>query len=159
MSKISPALLYGDRAEEALDYYCGIFPDAIVTDRSRYPDGKLLAATLEMGGQTWTLINGYEVPFHESVSFMVSCADQAEVDHYWDSLTAGDGRESQCGWLFDRFGMAWQIVPTRLPELMGDSDPVVAQAAMQAMMGMTKIVIADLESAVEAAVAASGAGS
>lgn len=159
MSRINPALLYGGRAEEALDYYASIFPDAKVTDRSRYPDGTLLAATLEMGGQTWTLINGYEVPFTESVSFAVSCADQAEVDHYWDALTAGDGRESRCGWLFDRFGMAWQIVPTRLPELMGDPDPVISQAAMQSMMTMSKIVIADLEAAVEAALVEAGAGS
>jgi predicted 3-demethylubiquinone-9 3-methyltransferase (glyoxalase superfamily) len=158
LTTINPALLYGGNAEDALDYYRSIFSDSEVIDESRYgdgapmPAGTLLAATLRLGNQRFTLINGYEAGFTDSVSFMVSCADQAEVDYFWDALTK-DGEESRCGWLRDRFGMAWQIVPERMGALMSDPDPVRAQAAMQAMMTMRKIVVADLERAADEAAA------
>lgn len=155
MTTINPALLYGGNAEEALDYYSSIFDDSEVLSADRWgpgfdtPEGTLLAATIRIGSLTFTLINGYDAGFTDSVSFQVSCADQAEVDYFWDALTK-DGEESQCGWLHDRFGMAWQIVPVQMPGFLGDPDPARAQAAMQAMMGMRKLVIADFESAMDA---------
>lgn len=156
MTTISPALLYGGNAGQALDYYRGIFTDSEVLDESRWqaggpgPEGELIAATLRIGNQTFTLINGYDAGFTDAVSFMVSCKDQAEVDYYWESLTK-DGEESRCGWLRDRFGLAWQIVPEQMPGFLADPDPARAQAAMTAMMGMSKLVIADFEAAMDAA--------
>jgi predicted 3-demethylubiquinone-9 3-methyltransferase (glyoxalase superfamily) len=94
---------------------------------------------------------GPQFTFDEAVSFMITCADQAEVDHYWERLLEGGGQESMCGWLKDRFGLSWQVVPTRLFELLSDPDPARAQAASQAMLGMQRIVVADLEAAADAA--------
>lgn len=158
MTTINPALLFSGDAEEALRYYESIFAGSTIVDESRYgttgpyPEGTLLAATIEIANQRFTLINGPEVVHTDAVSFMVSCRDQAEVDHFWNALTA-EGEESRCGWLRDRFGLAWQIIPERMGALMGDPDPVRAQAAMVAMMGMSKIVVADMEAAADAAAA------
>lgn len=155
MTTLNPALLYGGNAGEALDYYRSIFDDSEVLDETRWqaggpgPEGELIAATLRIGNQTFTLINGYDAGFTDSISFQVSCEDQAEVDYFWDALTK-DGEESQCGWLRDKFTMAWQIVPVQMPSFLGDPDPARAQAAMAAMMGMKKLVIADFEAAMDA---------
>jgi predicted 3-demethylubiquinone-9 3-methyltransferase (glyoxalase superfamily) len=152
MPTISPALLFDGDAEEALEYYSAIFENAVVRDLNRYgadapyPEGTLLAATLELEGLSFTLINGPDVAFTDAVSFMVSVDGQDEVDHYWNALTA-EGEENRCGWLRDRWGLAWQIVPKQMGGFLGDPDPAKAQAAMQAMMQMTKIVLADMEAA------------
>ena len=111
-----------------------------------------MAGEFTLDGLTFRGINGgpEHAAFTESISFSVNCADQAEVDHYWESLTAGGGEESVCGWLKDRFGLSWQIVPSRLYELVSDPDPARAHAATQAMLGQRKIVIAELEAAADA---------
>ena len=115
--------------------------------------GTVMAGEFTLDGLTFRGINGgpEHARFTESISFSVNCADQAEVDHYWDSLTADGGEESVCGWLKDKFGLSWQIVPSRLYELVSDPNPARAQAATQAMLQMRKIVVADVEAAADAA--------
>ena len=109
----------------------------------------MVSATFTLDGQQFIAINGGpQFPFTEAVSFTVHCRDQAEVDYYWQRLLDGGGQESQCGWLKDRFGLSWQIVPERLDELLRDPDPLRAEAAARAMLGMSRIVVADLETAV-----------
>jgi predicted 3-demethylubiquinone-9 3-methyltransferase (glyoxalase superfamily) len=164
MSPITPCLWFDDNLEEALQLYVKIFPNSSVGSVSRYGDagpgepGKVMAADWTLNGQAFRGINGGPAQwnFSEAISFSVSCQDQTEVDYYWDNLVA-DGEASQCGWLKDRFGLSWQIVPERLNELLGDPDPARAEAAMKAMLGMQKIVIADLEAAADAAAPASSA--
>jgi len=156
MPTIHPALLFDGDAEEALEYYSSIFENAVVSDLNRYadnapyPSGTLLAATLTLEGLSFTLIKGPDVPFTDAVSFMVSVDGQDEIDRYWNALTA-EGEENWCGWLRDRWGLAWQIVPKQLPALIGGLDPAKAQAAMQSMMTMKKIVLADLQAAADGA--------
>jgi predicted 3-demethylubiquinone-9 3-methyltransferase (glyoxalase superfamily) len=153
MSKITPFLWFNNNAEEAMNFYCSIFKNAKVGKVSRYgdagpgPKGTVMSATFELDGQEFFALNGGPLfPFTEAVSFYVKCETQAEVDYYWEKLLAG-GKPSQCGWLKDRFGLSWQIVPNRLGELLGDKDPKRANAAMRAMLKMSKLVIADLEKA------------
>jgi predicted 3-demethylubiquinone-9 3-methyltransferase (glyoxalase superfamily) len=154
MTSISPCLWFDDDLEEAMEFYTSIFPDARITSVSRYGEagpgepGTVMAGEWVLDGRTFQGINGgpAHAGFTETVSFSVSCADQSEVDYYWENLVAG-GAESMCGWLEDRFGLSWQIVPTRLHELLGDPDPARAQAAMKAMLGMRKLVVAELEAA------------
>ena len=158
MTAISPCLWFDDDLEDAAAFYTSIFPDSSVGHLTRYRDAgpgepdRVMAGEFTIAGLTFRGINGgpEHARFTESISFSVSCSDQSEVDYYWDSLSAG-GEESVCGWLKDRFGLSWQIVPTRLYELVSDPDPVRAAAATQAMLGMRRIVIADLEAAAEAA--------
>ena len=146
----TPCLWFDGQAEQAAEHYTSIFPNSAVTSVSRNPDGSALVVEWTLDGQPYQGLNGGPGHPHSwAVSFSVSCADQAEVDHYWDALSEG-GEESMCGWLQDRFGVFWQIVPTRLPELLGDPDPERAQRAMQAMLGMRKIVVAELERAADA---------
>ncbi|MBF4160914.1 VOC family protein [Nocardioides acrostichi] len=154
---IQPCLWFDDQLEEAAHFYAAIFPNSSVGHLSRYSEagpgepGTVMAGEFTLDGLTFKAINGGPMfSFTEAVSFSVSCADQAEVDHYWTSLLEGGGQESMCGWLKDRFGLSWQIVPTRLYELMSDPDPARASAAAQAMLGMQRIVVADLEAAVAA---------
>ncbi len=112
------------------------------------PAGTVLTASFELEGMQFTALNGGpEFKFNEAISFYVDCEDQTEVDYYWERLIADGGEESQCGWLKDKFGLSWQIVPRRLMELMGDADPVKGERVMQAMLQMSKIVVAELESA------------
>ena len=158
MTAITPCLWFDDDLEEAMDFYTGIFPDSKVGNVSRYSDagpgrpGSVMAADFELAGLTFRAINGGpQFQFTEAVSFSVSCADQEEVDRYWDALVADGGEESMCGWLKDRFGLSWQIVPDRLYELVSDPDPARAQAATAAMLTMRRIVVADLEAAADAA--------
>lgn len=153
MPTITPSLWFDDDLEEAMQFYTGIFPNSEIETVSRYTDagpgtpGEVMSARFVLDGRPFTGINGGPLfAFSEAVSFVIECADQAEVDYYWDALLAG-GEESQCGWLKDRFGLSWQIVPTRLYELLSDPDADRAVAATRAMLGMRKIVIADLEAA------------
>lgn len=153
---IDPCLWFDDQLEQAAEFYTAIFPNSSIGHLARYPDagpgepGKVMAGEFTLDGTTFRGINGGPAfPFTEAVSFSISCGDQAEVDYYWDSLLDG-GVASMCGWLKDRFGLSWQIVPTRLYELLSDPDPARANAAQRAMLDMQRIVIADLESAADA---------
>ncbi|GEP39569.1 putative 3-demethylubiquinone-9 3-methyltransferase [Nocardioides psychrotolerans] len=152
MPSITPCLWFDANLEEAATFYTGIFPNSSVGHLARMPDGSALAGDFNLDGLTFQGINGGPMfaQFTEAISFSISCADQVEVDHYWDSLVDG-GTPSMCGWLKDRFGLSWQIVPRRLIELLSDPDPARAQAAQAAMLGMQKIVVADLEAAAKGA--------
>ncbi|WP_167098667.1 VOC family protein [Mycobacterium sp. DL592] len=149
MPSITPCLWFDDELEEAVQFYTAIFPNSSVEHMSRYTEagpgtpGRVVSAAFVLDGTRFTGINGGPVfAFTEAISFLIECADQDEVDHYWYALLDG-GQESQCGWLKDRFGVSWQVVPTRLLELLSDSDR--AAAASAAMLGMRKIVISELE--------------
>ncbi len=158
MSSISPCLWFDDQLEEAAAFYTSIFPNSSVGHLTRYTEaghgtpGKVMAGEFTIDGTTFRGINGGPqfAQFTEAISFSITCRDQSEVDYYWDSLADG-GEESVCGWLKDRFGLSWQIVPSRLYELVSDPDPARAAAATEAMLGMTRIVVADLEAAADAA--------
>jgi len=158
-ASISPCLWFDHQLEEAAAFYTSVFPNSSIGHMTRYKDsgpgeaGTVMAGDFTIDGLTFRGINGGpdHAGFTETISFSVTCKDQAEVDHYWDSLTSGGGEESVCGWLKDRFGLSWQIVPQRLYELMEDPDPARANAAIEAMMRMRKIVVADLEAAADAA--------
>lgn len=140
--RISPFLWFDGNAEEAVEFYLTVFQNSRRLDSAPGPNGKALTVAFELDGQRFTALNGGPMfKFNESVSFVVRCDSQAEVDEYWAKLTADGGKESQCGWLKDKFGLSWQIVPARLPELVRNPK------AMQAMMGMRKIDIAELERA------------
>ncbi|MDQ6688824.1 MAG: VOC family protein [Actinomycetota bacterium] len=156
MTSISPCLWFDDNLEEALELYTSIFPRSSVGNVSRYGEvgpgtpGTVMAADFELDGLGFRAINGGpQYHFTEAVSFSVSCKDQAEVDHYWGALCEG-GQEGQCGWLKDRFGLSWQIIPVQLFELMSDPDPARAQRVTKAMLGMKKIVVPELQAAADA---------
>lgn len=147
MSKITPFLWFNDNAEQAMDFYASIFKDATITAKNMGPDGKLFTGSLTLQGQELLVLNGGpQFTFNESISFFVNCADQDEVDYFWQKLTDG-GQESQCGWLKDKFGLSWQIVPQQLGQLTSNPDPVVSGRVIQAMLKMNKIIIADLQAA------------
>ena len=150
MQKITPFLWFDDDLEEALTLYRSVFPDTEVLDESRAgnsPDAPLFMARFRILGQELIAINGGPLfPFTEAFSLFVDCADQAEVDRLWDALTDG-GEPGRCGWLKDRFGLSWQIVPRRLMELMGDPDPAKASRVRNAMLAMGRIDVAGLEAA------------
>jgi predicted 3-demethylubiquinone-9 3-methyltransferase (glyoxalase superfamily) len=155
---ISPCLWFDHELEEAAAFYTSIFPHSSIGHLARYTEsgpgeaGTVMAGEFTLDGLRFRAINGGpdHAGFTETISFSVTCADQDEVDHYWSSLTADGGEESVCGWLKDRFGLSWQIVPRRLYELMEDPDPVRATAATEAMLRMRKIVVAELEAAADA---------
>lgn len=154
MPAITPTLWFDDNLEEAAEFYTSVFPDSRIEGMNRTTEagpgepGTVLSGSFVLDGNRFIGINGGPLfSFSEAVSFTVHCKDQDEVDYYWDRLSDG-GEESQCGWLKDRFGLSWQIVPDRLYELIGDRDRARAAAATQAMYGMRKIIIADLERAV-----------
>jgi len=157
-SSISPCLWFDDNLEEAARFYTGIFPNSSIGHLTRYhaagpgEAGKVMAGEFTLDGLTFRGINGgpAHFDFTEAISFAVTCRDQSEVDYYWDALVDG-GEESVCGWLKDRYGLSWQIVPTRLYELVSDPDPVRAQAATKAMLRMRRIVVSELETAAAAA--------
>ncbi|NYD66793.1 VOC family protein [Agromyces atrinae] len=150
---IIPSLWFDGDAATAAEFYASVFPDSRVIDRATYPEGTPLAGqvvsvTFELAGQRFVGINGGpQFPFTEAVSFMVPVETQDEVDHYWNALLADGGEESQCGWLKDRFGLSWQIVPEALDRYLADPDRAAAGRVMQAMLRMRKIVIADLDAA------------
>ncbi|WP_115278434.1 VOC family protein [Mycolicibacterium tokaiense] len=156
MTTMTPCLWFDNTLEEAIEFYTSVFPNSSVESLVRYTEagpgkpGDICYGAFVLDGNRFLGINGGpEFRFTEAVSFEVRCADQAEVDHYWARLTDG-GEESQCGWLKDRYGLSWQIVPERLYQLLEHDDPAVAAAATTAMLGMRKIVVAELEAAVAA---------
>ena len=153
MQKITPFLWFDGNAEEAMNFYTSIFRNAKVGSISRYgeagpgPAGSVLTASFELEGLQFTALNGGpHFKFNEAISFHVACESQAEVDYFWDRLGAG-GQIQQCGWLKDKFGVSWQIVPTALPRLLGNPDRAKANRVMQAMLQMKKLDIAALERA------------
>lgn len=156
MQKITPFLWFDNQAEEAMNFYVSIFKNSKVLSVNRYgegaaaPKGTVMTANFELDGQAFTALNGGPMfKFSPATSFVVHCETQAEVDYYWDKLSAG-GKPNQCAWLDDKFGVTWQIVPNILIELLSDPDPVKAGRVMQAMMQMTKIDIAALQRAYKA---------
>jgi len=151
--KITPFLWFDNQAEEAVKFYTSIFKNSKVGSVSRYgeagpgPKGSVMTMTFELDGQQFTALNGGPVfKFTEAISFVVHCETQAELDEFWEKLSAG-GQEVQCGWLKDRFGLSWQIVPTALSELMQSGDPARSQRVMQALLQMKKIDIETLRKA------------
>jgi predicted 3-demethylubiquinone-9 3-methyltransferase (glyoxalase superfamily) len=154
MQKIKPFLWFDSEAEEAATFYTGLFPSSRITQLTYYgPDapreeGLVMTVAFELDGNPFVALNGGpQYTFNEAVSFAVDCADQAEVDRYWDALTADGGEEIACGWCKDRFGLVWQIVPTRFFELIEGPDEAQTHRVMAAMMQMTKFDIAELERA------------
>ena len=154
MQKIVTFLWFDDQAEEAMNFYVSIFRNSKIGQVSRYGEGsrgepgKVMTASFELDGQPFTALNGGpHFKFNEAVSFYVDCDDQAEVDRLWDALISGGGSPSQCGWLKDRYGVSWQIVPAALSRLLSDPDKGRAERAMAAMLKMTRIDVAALEAA------------
>jgi len=155
MQKINPFLWFDNQAEEAMNFYISIFKNSKVLSVSRYgdagpgPAGSVMVASFELEGQEFMALNGGPgFPFSEAISFLVNCQTQQEVDHLWEKLCEG-GKPSRCGWLKDKFGVSWQIVPTILGELMADKDPEKSKRVMQAMLQMTKLDIEGLRRAAE----------
>ncbi|WP_113702889.1 VOC family protein [Nonomuraea lactucae] len=153
MQKITTYLWFNDQAEEAAEFYTSLFDDSRIISVQRYgdagpgPAGQAMMVTFELAGQRFLALNGGpQFTFTEAISLYVDCATQAEVDELWAKLTEG-GEESHCGWLKDRWGLSWQIIPTVLPELLSSPDPAKAQQVMKAMLGMQKIDIRTLEEA------------
>ncbi|HEX7679346.1 MAG TPA: VOC family protein [Thermoanaerobaculia bacterium] len=153
MKKITPFLWFDDNAEEAMNFYVSIFKNSKVVSTTRYgdagpgPKGTVMSATFEIEGESFYALNGGPIyKFTPAISFFVSCETQEEIDHCWDSLLAG-GAPQQCGWLTDKFGLTWQIVPTILGKYLGDKDPAKAARVMNAMMQMVKLDIATLQRA------------
>jgi len=154
MSSITNCLWFDGQAEEAAEFYVSVFPDSSVTAVSRYgegapfPAGTALTVEFQLNGTPYQGLNGGpHYTFNEAISFSIRCADQAEVDYYWDKLTADGGSEGQCGWLKDKFGVSWQVVPQALGSIMSGDDAAGVGRAMQAFMGMQKFDIAALEAA------------
>jgi predicted 3-demethylubiquinone-9 3-methyltransferase (glyoxalase superfamily) len=157
--KITPCLWFDGKAEEAANFYLSIFPNSRITSISRYTEagrkqhgqepGTAMVVAFELDGQKFTGLNGGpQFKFNEAISFQIDCASQAEVDHYWEKLSAGSDPKAQvCGWLKDKFGVSWQVVPRRLIALLADPDKARAGRVMEAMMRMKKIVIDELERA------------
>jgi predicted 3-demethylubiquinone-9 3-methyltransferase (glyoxalase superfamily) len=157
MPKITPNLWFDGNAEEAANFYVSLLPDSRVETVSRSPAdnpstpaGAVLLVDFTLAGQRFTGINGGpQFQFSEAVSFAIDCEDQAEVDRLWDALTEGGGSAGQCGWLKDRYGLSWQVIPRQLGEMLGDPDQARAGRAMEAMLRMTKIDIAEMRRAFE----------
>lgn len=147
MPDITPFLWFDDNAEEAIEFYASIFPAARIGEVSRQ-SGKFFLGSFELAGQKFMALNGGpQFKFTEAFSLYVNCNDQAEVDHFWNRLLEGGGVPQQCGWLKDRFGLCWQIIPEALPRLMNDPNPETAERVMRAMLQMVKIDVAQLEAA------------
>jgi predicted 3-demethylubiquinone-9 3-methyltransferase (glyoxalase superfamily) len=158
MPTITPFLWFDNQAEEAANFYCSIFPNSKVGKITRYsegapaPAGTVMTVEFNLDGQDFIGLNGGpHFRFTEAVSFSIATKDQAETDRYWDALLADGGQPSQCGWLKDRFGLSWQVVPEELNKLMADRDPGRARRATQAMLQMVKIDIAKIRQAADAA--------
>jgi predicted 3-demethylubiquinone-9 3-methyltransferase (glyoxalase superfamily) len=153
IQKITPFLWFDHQAEEAASFYVSIFPNSRIVKTVRYgpagpgPAGSVMTVEFQLDGQSFVALNGGpHFKFNEAISFVVNCQTQDEVDRYWEKLSAG-GTEVQCGWLKDKFGLSWQIVPTVLPELLGDPDLAKAQRVMKAMLAMKKLSIPALRQA------------
>ena len=159
--KITPCLWFDTEAEDAANFYVSVFKGGRITQVSRYgeagrevhgkPPGSVMVLSFEIDGQTFTALNGGpQLKFSEAVSFQVMCDSQVEIDHFWSKLSAG-GQESQCGWLKDKFGLSWQIVPSVLPQLLSDADGARLNRMMGAIMKMKKFDLAELQRAAAAA--------
>lgn len=155
MQKITPCLWFDDQAEEAAEFYTSVVPGSRIVEIRRYgeagprPAGMVMTVEFELAGQRFLALNGGpDFTFNEAISLSVDCASQEEVDELWSALGDG-GSEGPCGWLKDKYGVSWQIVPRALPELLGDPDPVKSQRVMRAMLGMKKIDIQELVDAYE----------
>ncbi|MFK4069769.1 VOC family protein [Streptomyces sp. NPDC029674] len=155
MPRITPNLWFDQQSEEAAKFYVSVFPNSGISNISYYgeagprPAGTVLTVEFSLDGQPYTAINGGpEFTFDEAVSFQIDCADQAEVDYYWTKLSEG-GQEGPCGWLKDKYGLSWQVVPAALGELLSDPDAERAQRAMRAMLGMGKLDVAALHAAAD----------
>jgi predicted 3-demethylubiquinone-9 3-methyltransferase (glyoxalase superfamily) len=155
MQKITPCLWYDNQAEEAVEFYVSLFKNSKITNISRYSDagpgvpGSVMVVAFQLGGLDFIALNGGPVyHFTEAISLSVDCESQAEVDTLWEKLSEG-GEKSQCGWLKDRYGLSWQIVPREMVQMMSDPDPVKAQRVTQAMLQMTKLDIAKAREAYE----------
>jgi len=153
MPKITPCLWFDTQGEDAARFYTSVFPNSRIVDVARYgsagprPEGTVMTVSFELDGQEFVALNGGpQFTFDEAISFQVSCKTQEEVDAFWSKLSEG-GEEGPCGWLKDQYGVSWQIVPTVLPELLGDPDAEKSQRVMQAMLKMKKIEIGALERA------------
>jgi predicted 3-demethylubiquinone-9 3-methyltransferase (glyoxalase superfamily) len=155
MPRITPNLWFDTEGKEAAEFYVSVFPNSKITNVSYYgeagprPAGTVLTVDFVLDGQEFTAINGGpEFSFDEAISLLINCAGQNEVDDYWTKLTEG-GEEVQCGWLKDKYGLSWQVVPAGMAELLGDPDPARGQRAMKAMLGMKKIDLAALHAAAD----------
>jgi predicted 3-demethylubiquinone-9 3-methyltransferase (glyoxalase superfamily) len=158
-SKIAPCLWFDNQAEEAAKFYVSIFKDSKIVATARYGEagqevhgqkpGTVMTVAFELEGQSFTALNGGPIfKFNEAISLQITCENQEEVDHYWNKLSAGgDEKAQQCGWLKDRFGVSWQVIPRVLPELLMDADPGKSQRAMSAMLKMKKFDIGELKRA------------
>ncbi|MDQ2965795.1 MAG: VOC family protein [Chloroflexota bacterium] len=157
MTKIAPCLWFDGQAEEAAKLYTSLLPDSRIdkvnrspADTPSGPEGSVLTVDFTLAGQHFIGLNGGpDFKFNEAISFSIDCEDQAEIDRYWDALIAGGGEPSQCGWLKDRFGVSWQVIPKQLPQLIGGPDREGAKRAMEALLDMTKLDLAKLREAYE----------
>jgi predicted 3-demethylubiquinone-9 3-methyltransferase (glyoxalase superfamily) len=154
MKNITPCLWFDDKAEEAANFYVSIFKNSKITSLSRYgdagplPKGTVMVVTFELDGEKFMGLNGGPLfKFSEAISFVVKCETQAEVDHFWEKLTAGGGQPGRCGWLKDKYGLSWQIVPTALEEMMSEGDAGKSNKVMKALMQMDKLDIQGLRRA------------
>src|SRR3982751_2259706 len=154
MQKITPFLWFDNNAEEAVNFYTSVFKDAKVGSMARYGEagpgqkGQVMTATFKLFGQEFIALNGgpQQFKFNESISFVISCENQGEIDYYWEKLSEG-GEKSRCGWLKDKFGLWWQVVPTNMGELLQNKDPEKSKRIMQTMMQMDKLDIKKLQEA------------
>jgi len=159
ISRITPCLWYDGVAEEAVKLYTSLFPESHIDDVMRSAsdnpsvnEGAVLLVRFTLAGQPLLALNGGpQFRFTEAVSLQIDCADQQEVDHYWEGLIAGGGEHGQCGWLKDRFGLSWQVIPREMHQYLGGPNPDGARRAMQAMLEMQRLVVADLRTAYEGA--------
>jgi predicted 3-demethylubiquinone-9 3-methyltransferase (glyoxalase superfamily) len=153
MQKITPFLWFKDQAEEAAEFYVSVFPGSKVTGTNRYAEsglgtpGTVMTVSFELAGQPFTALNGGQVfDFTSAISFVIHCSTAEEVDHYWSKLSEG-GQEQMCGWLVDRFGVTWQVVPTALMDMLSDPDPTKVQRVTEVMLKMKKLDLAELQQA------------
>ncbi len=147
--KVTPFLWFDSKAEEAARFYVSLFPSSAITGITPGPGGAAMVVEFQLAGVQFLALNGGpHYTFNEAVSLSIDCQSQAEVDEYWEKLSAG-GSNGQCGWLKDRYGFSWQVVPSVLPKILGNPDPVKAARAMKAMMGMTKLDIQALQDAAD----------
>ena len=148
MQKITPCLWFDNQAEEAVNFYLSLFTDGKINKVSKRPDGSVLTMIFQLNGQNFMALNGGpHFKFNEAVSLVINCKDQQEIDYFWEKLTSAGGKESMCGWLKDKYGLSWQIVPESLDKLMTDSKPEKSQRVMEALLKMKKIDLNILEKA------------